>query len=180
MKAMERALEKYRKALLAGGAHWARLVPASYLVVSPWVRYKCQFGCSGFGVGRLCPPATPTPADTAAVIASYRTALLAVYEIPGGKDRRPARRKFHRDLVALERELFLAGHYKALAFVAGPCSLCRECDLAQPCKKPEDARPAMEAVGMDVYATLKNAGYKLRVVRDLCDPHRLCGAILIT
>jgi len=105
--------------------------------------------------------------------------LFLVCEVAGRKARAPARRRFHRALLALEREMFLAGYYKALAFVAGPCSLCRTCDLGRPCAKPHEARAAMEAVGIDVYATLANAGYTLTVVRERCDPHRLCGMVLI-
>ena len=36
------------------------------------------------------------------------------------------------------------------------------CDVSQPCPFPEAARPAMEAVGIDVVRTLRNAGWELR------------------
>lgn len=36
------------------------------------------------------------------------------------------------------------------------------CDVTQPCPFPEAARPAMEAVGIDVVRTLRNAGWELR------------------
>ena len=36
------------------------------------------------------------------------------------------------------------------------------CDVSQPCPFPEVARPAMEAVGIDVVRTLRNAGWELR------------------
>jgi predicted metal-binding protein len=36
------------------------------------------------------------------------------------------------------------------------------CDVSQPCPFPEVARPAMEAVGIDVVRTLRNSGWELR------------------
>ena len=85
----------------------------------------------------------------------------------------------HKDMFALEREIFLDGFHKALAFVAGPCNLCKTCDVSKPCKLPGEPRPAMEACGIDVFATFANAGVKLDVVRDESDPYKLCGMILV-
>ncbi len=173
-------LREYRARVLAAGAAWAEVVPASYVVTAPWVRYKCQFGCDNYGLGRLCPPATPTPEETAAVVAGYRDALLVVCDVAPGEDRRARRRGFHRDLLVLERELFLAGYYKALAFVSGPCNLCDECDVSEPCQRPGEPRAAMEACGIDVFATLARAGYRLEVARSEDGPHKICGLVLIS
>ncbi len=62
---MGKALDEYVAAAREAGAVWARAVPASYVVTAAWVRFKCQFGCSGYDNGRYCPPRTPTPAETA-------------------------------------------------------------------------------------------------------------------
>jgi len=57
-----------------------------------------------------------------------------------------------RELVAdLEREIFLAGFYKALSFGCGPCGLCKTCEIENGCRYPEKARPSMEAAGIDVF-----------------------------
>ncbi len=170
---------EYRERALGRGAAWAAVVPASYVVTAPWVRYKCCFGCSSYGTRHLCPPATPTPAETAAVIKSYRRALLVVYEFTGQAARRARRPEIHRDLIALERDAFLDGYYRALAFVAGPCNLCRSCDISEPCSRPGEPRPSMEACGIDVFATMAHAGFKLEVVRSLDAPYRLCGLLLL-
>ena len=75
---------------------------------------------------------------------------------------------------ALELEVFLAGHYKAFAFLCGPCDLCRKCvclasrtkkGKAAACQHPDLARPAMEAAGIDVFATARAAGLPIEVVR---------------
>ena len=79
-------------------------------------------------------------------------------------------RKIARDL---ELRAFLAGYYKAFAFLCGPCRLCKTCVVtrrkqgkAAECKHPDQARPAMEAAGIDVFATARAAGLPIKVVRD--------------
>ncbi|UCH78601.1 MAG: DUF2284 domain-containing protein [Candidatus Coatesbacteria bacterium] len=172
-------LGDYRERALGRGASWSRLAPASYVVTAPWVRYKCRFGCGCYGHRHLCPPATPTPKETAAVVAAYRTALLVAYDSGRRGRERALRRKMHRDLLALERELFLAGYYRALAFVAGPCNLCKTCDVSKPCLKPGEPRPSLESCGVDVFATFAHAGLHLTVAQEVGAPYKLCGLVLI-
>ena len=171
--------EKYCRCARERGASWARVVPASYVVTAPWVRYKCRFGCGSYGARHFCPPATPTPAETAAVVRCYNKTMLVAYESARAGKQRAVRKKMHKDVLALEREIFLDGFYKALAFVAGPCNLCGTCDVSKPCKLPGEPRPAMEACGIDVFATFANAGVKLDVVRDPAGPYKVCGMVLI-
>ena len=66
----------------------------------------------------------------------------------------------------LERFAFLEGHYRAFSFHSGPCDLCDECDVNCPCRHPTEARPSMEACGIDVFATAAAAGLPIRVVKD--------------
>jgi predicted metal-binding protein len=81
-------------------------------------------------------------------------------------------------IVKLEREIFLSGFYKALGFGAGPCRLCKECNLKE-CVRPDDARPSMEACGIDVFATARANGFPIEVVRDYsCEQNRY-GVVLI-
>lgn len=174
-----RPLEEYCRRALERGASWARPIPASYVVTAPWVLYKCRFGCESYGARRLCPPATPTPGETKAVVRCYGRAILVTYEAAGSSKRRALRKKMHKDMLALEREIFLDDFHKALAFVAGPCNLCKTCDVSKPCKLPGEPRPAMEACGIDVFATFANSGVKLDVVRDESYPYKLCGMILV-
>jgi len=84
-----------------------------------------------------------------------------------------------RIVTDLEREMFLDGYYKAFGMVAGPCGLCKTCEIEEPCKHPHEARPAMEACGIDVYATARNNGYELNVVTSEDDPCSFLSLILI-
>lgn len=66
-------------------------------------------------------------------------------------------------VVEMEKEAIMMGHCYALGLKAGPCALCKQCisviDPKKPCLYPTKARPAMEALGIDVLKTVLNAGY---------------------
>ncbi len=151
------------------GADDAKLIRAESIATAPWVRWKCQFGCGGWNSNLCCPPHSPTPDETARVVACYTHALLVHSR---GKVR-PT-----KVVVPLERAIFLAGYYKALAFGAGPCRLCRECNM-ESCVHPDEARPSMEACGIDVFATARANGFPIEVVRDDTDAQHYFGLVLI-
>jgi predicted metal-binding protein len=110
----------------------------------------------------------------------YSRAIAFAWEAPPElQARRDARKRMHRHMFDLERRAFLDGYYKALAFVAGPCNLCSDCDITQPCKYPGEPRPAMEACGMDVFATMANAGFRLEVRTCPDQEHYQCGLLLV-
>lgn len=144
-----------RRRTLEMGALDAKIVHPKNVVTADWVRMKCQYGCDGYASSLTCPPHSPTPAQTRRVLDCYRRALLvhgdATVEIRG-------------IMVPLEREAFLAGFYKAFAFSCGPCNLCATCAFEKGCRHAGEARPAMEASGIDVYATAHAAGLPIEVV----------------
>jgi predicted metal-binding protein len=79
----------------------------------------------------------------------------------------------------MEREIFLSGFYRALGLGAGPCNLCRSCSFDDGCRHPDDARPSMEACGIDVFATARKHGFTINVVRSYEDPQHYFGLVLI-
>ncbi len=103
------------------------------------------------------------------VLDSYRRAVL--FELP---------RQITKTIaVKLEREAFLAGHYRAFGLGSGPCSLCRECAFEKGCRHPNQARPSMEGCGIDVYRTARANGFTIEVVRNRRDPQHYFGLVLI-
>jgi len=152
------------------GATAAKVIRADSVVTAAWVRLKCQYGCDGWGSTRCCPPHTPTPEETAKVIACYKRAILIHCH---GRKARPT-----RIVAPLEREIFLAGHYKAFALGCGPCRFCSECTF-EACRHSDEARPAMEACGIDVFATARANGFPINVVRDGDDEQNYFGLVLV-
>ncbi len=71
-----------------------------------------------------------------------------------------ARKRLHGIVHKVESTAFQMGYIFATGFIAGSCRLCAECvspDSDEPCRKPFQARPSMEAMGIDVSKTASNA-----------------------
>ena len=68
--------------------------------------------------------------------------------------------EFARLMTGLERAAFKMGYRFATAFAGGDCVLCDVCvgQSGEACRHPFEARPSMEAVGIDVVATAAAAG----------------------
>ncbi|KXA93147.1 hypothetical protein AKJ64_01295 [candidate division MSBL1 archaeon SCGC-AAA259E17] len=146
------------------------LVPKDEVFTGNWVRLKCQFGCGGYGERLTCPPYSPTPQETRKVLDEYESGILVHF---------PSEENNLKELMAdLEREAFLSGYYKAFALAAGPCNFCEECNLEE-CEHPHKARPSMEACGIDVYKTARNAGYHIEVVKNHEQSQDYFGLLLL-
>jgi predicted metal-binding protein len=151
--------------------------PPRQVFTATWVRLRCQYGCSGYGQCLTCPPHSPTPETTRKMLDEYQAAILV--HAKRGK----AVREIGR---ALELKAFLAGYYKAFAFLCGPCDLCTTCVVARSrqgkptaCRHTEQARPAMEAAGIDVFATAHAAGLPIEVVRSTKDRQNYYSLVLV-
>lgn len=170
-----------------GAAQVKRVAPRE-IVVSQWVRNKCLYGCVGYGKRFTCPPYTPTIDETKAVLQSYTHGLLIEFT-DLSQDVLGNFRSVTETVCSLEKAAFVKGYEKALSFGAGACTLCSECpaeNLAEPslfskkdCLHPQQTRPSMEAVGIDVFSTVRNYGFELETVKDYADPYKLFGLLLI-
>lgn len=136
------------------GAAKSKIIEVKTVKTAAWVRYKCQFGCDGFGQCFTCPPCSPTPDETQRILNFYQKAILIHCHCGSKVD-------ISKIVIKIEREAFLAGYYKALGMGAGPCRLCAQCNLKGECRHREKARPAMEACGIDVFATARNNGFTI-------------------
>lgn len=158
-------LEKYCIRAVEAGATHAKQIHPSSVVTAPWVRLKCQFGCPGYGRGHCCPPHTPTPDQTRAVLDCYHRAILFHMDMD---DKEKDYQKVLDKLVELEGEMFKDQYYRAFLFLAGPCRKCKKCGALEgkPCISPSKARPSMEGCGIDVYQTARNNGFSIQTLRE--------------
>lgn len=163
-------LARYVDLALGAGATEAKLIPAHEVYTAEWVRLRCQYGCGMYGRCLTCPPHSPTPEQTRRVLEEFTTALLI--HTDGEAD-------ICEIATRIEREAFLDGYYKAFSFHAGPCHFCESCDPSRPCRNPALARPAMEAAGIDVFATAHRAGLPLEVARTRQCPQNYYSLVLI-
>jgi predicted metal-binding protein/2-polyprenyl-3-methyl-5-hydroxy-6-metoxy-1,4-benzoquinol methylase len=152
----ELALDK--KAQLAAkiekiGFRRAIVTSTEIIHIPNWVQWHCRYGCSNFGAAH-CPPNSPSPQQTREMLQDYSTCILIEGE--------PRTGKFQRQVLKAEKTAFFEGYYRAFALWAGPCSICAECEGGTGCKNTQNARPSMEASGIDVFETVKRAGISLR------------------
>jgi predicted metal-binding protein len=168
-------LQNYVEKALEMGVDGAKVIDPGSVVTAEWVRMKCQFGCPGYGISLCCPPRTPPPEVTRKVVDSYEKAILLHRRL-----KKEQRSKVLNETIArLEIEIFLDGYYKAWSMGSGPCRLCKECDLTGPCKHGYEARPSMEACGIDVYKTARDNGFSIEVVRTHDEERNVFGLILV-
>lgn len=156
---------------LAKGVEDARVIDASSVRTAAWVRMKCHFGCGGWNKRLTCPPYTPTPEETAQVLSCYSTAILIHCH--------DNNERINDVIPKLERKVFLSGYYKALGLGSGPCHLCPRCNVKGRCAHPYLARPAMEACGIDVYATARANGFHIEVVKSYRQIGDYFGLVLV-
>ena len=149
-----------------------KVIRAKDIVLGEWVRWKCKYGCPDYGMWLTCPPYSPTPTETRAMLSEYKRALIFRMK--------PDKGKMLKSLTDLERRIFLDGHRKALAFSGGSCNLCTICNIqSRTCRKPRIARPSMEACGIDVFETAKSSGYRISILQHKNTEFTYFGMVLV-
>ncbi len=139
--------------------------------VPEWVGAKCEFGCESFGSAH-CPPNCIKPEKTRAMLKNYSKCLLLQGEPPTGD--------FQRLVLRAERAAFKAGYYKAFSLWAGPCGICDDvCAGEDTCTNHKNARPSMEASGIDVFETVRRAGFSLQTLPEKDDYVKYFAILLL-
>ena len=169
------------RALKLGASEAAILAPCA-VVTAEWVRLKCLYGGCASGRCLTCPPHSPQPARTRLLLDEYRIVLLLRLDVPAAQagEWLAWSRRLAGITVALERELFLEGRYRALAIAGGrPCRRSEACGQPEACDARALVRPGPVGCGIDVFATAANAGWPLAVVRGAQDPYHLLALVLV-
>ena len=136
------------------------------IVVAQWVRVKCTFGCSDYGLG-TCPPNTPLVSECDRFFKEYENGLIIRLNKFADKNAYPAdwSREMTNKLLDIEREIFLSGYQKAFLLNQTCCTLCKDCTGNRiNCKDKTRSRPSPEGFAVDVYQTVRNAGFDINVV----------------
>jgi predicted metal-binding protein len=175
-------LERYRELAVGWGASEAVVVPARAVTVDERVRLKCVVPrCLRAGETPNCPPYAPDLDLVRRALSRFSWAILFKCHVepieeyvPGSGATRAERRRtlsFHRgsaDVVCeLERQAYEDGYHLAMGFGGGSCKdylcqgmICQFLDSGR-CRFPHRARPAMEAVGIDVVALINEVGWQV-------------------
>jgi predicted metal-binding protein len=173
---------RLRARALELGASDAVVVSPRQVVTAEWVRMKCLYGGCHAGQCLTCPPHSPTPTQTRALLDEYESVLLLRFDVTGarGGEHLAASRRAAAAALRLERELFLAGHHKAFAIAGGrPCVLDEACGTPEACDCREALRPGPAGCGIDVFTTCANAGWPLKVVQGRDEPYHRLALVLV-
>ena len=159
--------------------------PIEKIDVAEWVHLKCQFGCSQYNTNWCCPPASPDLEKVRAVLQEYSQALLLIgsrqckdFYLNNAK-RRAEQVRSWKEVVGIERQLFLQGYDKAISLVSGSCALCKKCTYPETCRFPKERRPPIEAFSIDLIGTLKNLGISTPVAQNTDDTFNYYAIILL-
>lgn len=167
------------------GATEAKIVSTEDVVVDKRVRLRCAIPvCADYCRHLLCPPNAMSVDEFSEALRLYKKAIILQVEADVDsldKSRRHLgeevcktverstnvakwERRLHRLVNQVETLAFKEGFYLAAGLTGGSCHLCKECvgiRSGQSCRHPFEARPSMEAMGIDVVRTCKNVGLPL-------------------
>lgn len=85
----------------------------------------------------------------------------------------------HDLVLGLEIYFRQQGFHKAFALDALPCNLCEVCTIDTQCEHPDQARPTLQACGIDVALTMNNIGWSSQATLQPCSDHSCVGMVLI-
>lgn len=180
-------LERYRILAVELGSSDAAIVPANRITVDERVRLKCLIPrCPRAGETPNCPPYAPDLDLVRRAIERYSWAILIKCEVspiddyvPGKGATKAEQRRvllFHKkggDVVyGLERQAYKDGYHLAMGLGGGSCKdhlcqglVCQFLDSGR-CRFPQRARPAIEALGIDVMKLVNEAGWSAYALLD--------------
>ena len=154
--------------------------------------------CSSYGTHLMCPPNVMPVDEFKEILSAYKKALIFQIEADyGSSDRLPGERlskrvedgitetnelmkKLHLLVNAMETMAFKRGFHLATGLIGGQCILCPECispGSGEACRHPFEARPSLEAMGIDVVRTCERVGLKISLSSK--EPVRWTGLVLL-
>ncbi len=167
-------------------------IAAEDIVLDERARWKCIIPlCFGYGSSPMCPPYSPTTEEMRVIVSKYQYGVFFRYMPPVESHVYPqfvtessARVNELNEIVGMvEAEAGYRGFHLAMGFKGGPCCLCgrwsakHSADWFQGKNVPRcpvlegnlchyylKARPALEACGVDVFATGKKVGWTTYLV----------------
>lgn len=149
--------DKYIEKAKDMGALNAVIISSDDIVIDPRALLKCMYGCDTWGKHWTCPsaPGALRPWEFENILNKYRTGILIHCK---------NKKNSQKISYELERDAFVDGYY--FAFSMSDCEICKDCKYPDPCKKPKKARPAMQGLGIDVFATVRKQGLPIETLTD--------------
>lgn len=174
------------------GADDAKVLPVDAVAVEDEVLAMCRKPhCDGYGKTVNCPPHTMQPAEFRNYMKRFQSAVVFKTNVPvdammAHGSRNKAFFKIYDIAAKLEKAARESGFAVSEAYGAGSCKpvfcgghkACRALDADQACRHPDLARPAMEAVGMNVMKVVREAGWTIENIDQNTHPDAVSNVVL--
>ena len=186
-KKLRADLERYYRLAYELGVSEAAIIPANSVTIDERVRLKCVAPrCPRAGETPNCPPYAPELDLVRRALSRFSWAILIKCNVgpieeyapkkAGTKASQRRTLSFHqksaRIVSELERQAYKDGYYLAVGFGGGSCKdylcnglVCQFLDSGR-CRFPQRARPAMEAMGIDVIDLINRVGWESYALLD--------------
>ena len=180
-------LERYCRLAYESGASEAVIIPANSVTIDERVRLKCLAPrCLRAGETPNCPPYVPELDLVRQALSRFSWAILIKCNVEPIEEYAPKKAgikanqrrtlSFHQKSAGvvseLERQAYKDGYYLAVGFGGGSCKdylcnglVCQFLDSGR-CRFPRRARPAMEAMGIDVIDLINRVGWESYALLD--------------
>lgn len=159
-----------------------RWIDPGDIMVSQWVRMKCLYGCNEYGKTATCPPNVPTLKESRRFFKEYSQGIIIHFEkaVEKPEDRFSWTRKTNLKLLEVEKEIFCLGFQKAFLLFMDSCNICNTCQgNKEDCVEPKMSRPTPEALGVDVFSTVRSVGYSIQVLSDYSEKMNRYAFLLV-
>jgi predicted metal-binding protein len=128
-----------------------------------------MYGRGEYGRNASCLPNVPSLSESERFFKEYEKATAFHFQkaLADPEDRHTRTRGIIAELLALACEVFTSGYQKAFLLFMDSCSFRKDCaGDRKKCKDPRRARPTPEAMGVDVFSTMRRIQYPIHVVDD--------------
>ena len=133
-----------------------------HLYISSRPLYMCRFGCPEYSKYPSCPPHTGTFNEKLSFWHAYQLFILVTTEDSfTSSSFMEYKRHFQRKLISVERKLRASGLWYAFALFPGSCSLCKLCEMPNRCLRPQDVRPALCGMGVEIIKYMREMNISL-------------------
>jgi len=187
---MSTFLEELKQNALDLGANDAKIISTDMISIQDEIIELCREPlCEGFGTSINCPPHAMIPAEFRKEIKGFHNALLfktdVAPEILLSEKRHEAFRKIYEIVIQLETLAMQGGYSQSRGLAAGSCKpvFCTDYDCqalidGASCRYDDQARPSMEALGINVFKLIEDVGWEIHHLTCESDPASVPGGVL--
>ena len=187
---LARFLSELNKKALDAGASDATIIDVKIISIEDEIITYCQKPkCGSYAKSANCPPFAIRPAEAREMVGQYSKALLfktdVASEILISEKQYNAFRVIYQIAATLDAYAIKSGYTTARSLAAGSClpvfckgKTCRVIEANEECRFPALARSSMEAVGINVFKLIQDAGWEIYPITRDSDPESIPSGVL--